>query len=40
MTDGEAEGDDDDTTDGKGAATATKKMTATFAIKGVQVQPQ
>ena len=40
VTDGVAEGDDEDTTDGKSAATATKKMTATFAIKGVQVQPQ
>ena len=40
VTDGVAQGDSDDTTDGKNAATATKKMTATFAIKGVQVQPQ
>ena len=39
VTDGVAEGDDEDTTDGENAAAATKKMTATFAIKGVQVQP-
>ncbi|MBQ9684426.1 hypothetical protein IJV57_03040 [Candidatus Saccharibacteria bacterium] len=39
VTDGVAQGDSDDTTDGENAATATKKMTATFAIKGVQVQP-
>ena len=39
VTDGVAQGDDDDTTDGKNAVTATKTMTATFAIKGVQVQP-
>ena len=39
VTDGVAQGDDDDTTDGKNAAAATKTMTATFAIKGVQVQP-
>ena len=39
--DGVAEGDSDDTTDGESAAAATeaKKMTATFAIKGVQVRP-
>ncbi len=42
VADGIAEGDSADTTDGEGAAAAAeaKKMTATFAIKGVQVQPQ
>ncbi len=41
VANGVAQGDSADTTDGESAATATevKTMTATFAIKGVQVRP-